>query len=64
VVSNRLRPRRRKVSSTRVGLANLAERVRLTTRDAMMWEESNGRFTVSVPLVPEHAAVRNEPGDA
>ena len=64
VVSNRLRPRLRKVSSTRVGLANLAERVRLTTRDAMMWEESNGRFTVSVPLVPQHAAVRNEPGDA
>ena len=55
VVSNRLRPRLRKVPSTRVGLANLAERVRLTTRSAMAWEESDGRFTVSVPLLREEA---------
>jgi two-component system LytT family sensor kinase len=54
VVSNRLSPRLRKVSSTRVGLANLAERVRLTTRSAMAWEESGGRFVVSVPLVDRH----------
>jgi sensor histidine kinase YesM len=51
VVSNRLRPRARKLASTRVGLANLAERVRLTTRSAMVWEQADGRFTVSVPLV-------------
>jgi hypothetical protein len=51
IVSNRTRPRARKVPSTRVGLANLAERVRLTTRAPMAWEDSGGRFTVSVPLV-------------
>lgn len=50
-VSNAVRPRTRSVPSTRVGLANLAERVRLTTKSAMAWEEIDGRFVVSVPLV-------------
>ena len=59
VVSNRVRPRTRAVPSTRVGLANLAERVRLTTRSALVWEEIEERFVVSVPLVvlnPDSAA--------
>ena len=51
VVSNQLRPRAGRTVSNRVGLANLAERVRLTTRGSMMWEEAEGRFTVSIPLV-------------
>lgn len=51
VVSNPLRPTGRKTASTQVGLANLAERVRLITRSAMMWEASGGQFTVSVPLI-------------
>ena len=51
IVSNRLRPRPGKAVSNRVGLANLAERVRLTTRGTMVWEEAEGRFTVSIPLV-------------
>jgi len=51
VVSNPFRPAARKVPSTQVGLANLAERVRLTTRSAMVWETSDGQFTVSVPLM-------------
>jgi LytS/YehU family sensor histidine kinase len=51
IVSNPIRPRAHPRSSTRVGLANLAERVRLTTRAPMMWEEAEGRFTVSIPLL-------------
>jgi len=51
IVSNRVRPRPGNAVSNRVGLANLAERVRLTTRGTMVWEEAEGRFTVSIPLV-------------
>lgn len=51
VVTNAVRPREARLVSTRVGLANLAERVRLTTGAAMVWEQRDGRFTVSVPLL-------------
>jgi sensor histidine kinase YesM len=57
IVSNPLRPRGGRTASTRVGLANLAERVRLTTHGSMVWEEAEGRFTVSIPLVTNEGTV-------
>jgi sensor histidine kinase YesM len=45
------RPRRATVSSTGVGLDNLAQRFRLTTGVAARWTESGGRFVVTLPLV-------------
>ena len=54
VVSNPLRPGPKRAASTKVGLANLAERVRLTARTPLVWESSGGRFTVSVPLLSSH----------
>lgn len=62
VVSNALRPTLRKNPSTQVGLANLAERVRLTTRNAMLWEASSGQFTVSVPLISRAEAEASDAG--
>jgi len=45
------RPRRATVSSTGVGLENLAQRFRLTTGVAARWAETGGRFVVTLPLV-------------
>lgn len=45
------RPRRTSVSSTGVGLENLAQRFRLTTGVAARWAETGGRFVVTLPLV-------------
>ena len=45
------RPRLATVSSTGVGLENLAQRFRLTTGVAARWAETGGRFVVTLPLV-------------
>jgi LytS/YehU family sensor histidine kinase len=45
------RPRAATVSSTGVGLDNLAQRFRLTTGVAARWAERGGRFVVTLPLV-------------
>jgi len=45
------RPRRDTVTSTGVGLENLAQRFRLTTGVAARWAETGGRFVVTLPLV-------------
>ncbi|HZL95427.1 MAG TPA: histidine kinase [Vicinamibacterales bacterium] len=50
-VSHDKRPRRSMVTSTGVGLENLAQRFRLTTGVAARWAESGGRFVVTLPLV-------------
>jgi LytS/YehU family sensor histidine kinase len=50
-VSHDTRPRRTAVTSTGVGLENLAQRFRLTTGVAARWAETDGRFVVTLPLV-------------
>ncbi|HEX6163548.1 MAG TPA: histidine kinase [Vicinamibacterales bacterium] len=50
-VSHEKRPRQATVSSTGVGLENLAQRFRLTTGVAARWGENAGRFVVTLPLV-------------
>ena len=50
-VSHDKRPRRIKVTSTGVGLENLAQRFRLTTGVEARWADVDGRFVVSLPLV-------------
>ena len=50
-VSDATRPRRTGVSSTGVGLDNLAQRFRLTTGVAARWADSGGRFIVTLPLL-------------
>jgi sensor histidine kinase YesM len=50
-IAHDTRPRRTAVSSTGVGLENLAQRFRLTTGVAARWAESGGRFVVTLPLV-------------
>jgi sensor histidine kinase YesM len=50
-VSHEKRPRRSAVTSTRLGLDNLAQRFRLTTGVAARWGETGGRFVVTLPLV-------------
>jgi sensor histidine kinase YesM len=50
-VSHDKRPRRTTVTSTGVGLENLAQRFRLTTGVAARWAEADGRFVVTLPLV-------------
>ncbi len=52
-VSHDKRPRRAMVSSTGVGLDNLAQRFRLTTGVAARWGENGGRFVVTLPLVAD-----------
>lgn len=50
-VSHDKRLRRAMVTSTGVGLENLAQRFRLTTGVAARWGETGGRFVVTLPLV-------------
>jgi two-component sensor histidine kinase len=50
-VSNDRRPRRGATVSSGVGLENLAQRFRLTTGATARWEETGGRFVVTLPLV-------------
>lgn len=52
-VSHDKRPRRAAVTSTGVGLENLAQRFRLTTGVAARWAEKDGRFVVTLPLVAD-----------
>jgi two-component sensor histidine kinase len=52
-VSHDTRPRRTAVTSTGVGLQNLAQRFRLTTGVAARWAENDGRFVVTLPLVAD-----------
>jgi sensor histidine kinase YesM len=51
MIAHEQRPRRATVSSTGVGLDNLAQRFRLTTGVAARWAETGGRFVVTLPLV-------------
>ena len=51
VVQNNLQKMGTQLKSTETGLKNLAERVRLITRKALIVEESNNYFTVKVPLL-------------
>lgn len=55
-VSLEKRPRKATVSSTGVGLENLAQRFRLTTGVAARWAETGGRFVVTLPLMATHGA--------
>ena len=55
-VSNERRPRLEPVSSTGVGLDNLAQRFKLTTGVAARWAEGGGRFVVTLPLVEKGGA--------
>ena len=50
-VSHERRPREGEVSSTGVGLDNLAQRFRLITGVAARWADSGGRFVVTLPLL-------------
>jgi two-component sensor histidine kinase len=60
-VSHEKRPRATGVSSTGVGLVNLAQRFRLTTGVAARWADSGGRFIVTLPLLADPAqTVQNE----
>ena len=54
-VSHDKRPRRIQVTSTGVGLENLAQRFRLTTGVEARWANVDGRFVVSLPLVADAA---------
>lgn len=54
-VSHDKRPRPTGVSSTGVGLENLAQRFRLTTGVAARWADSGGRFIVTLPLLADPA---------
>lgn len=50
-VAHEKRPRAATVSSTGVGLENLAQRFRLTTGVAARWAETGNRFVVTLPLM-------------
>ncbi len=50
-VSHERRPRTGEVSSTGLGLDNLAQRFRLITGVAARWADSGGRFVVTLPLI-------------
>jgi LytS/YehU family sensor histidine kinase len=50
-IAHKQRPRRPMITSTGVGLDNLAQRFRLTTGVAARWAETGGRFVVTLPLV-------------
>jgi hypothetical protein len=55
-VSNTRIPRTERVSSTGVGLDNLAQRFKLTTGVAARWADASGRFVVTLPLVANDGA--------
>jgi len=52
-VSHERRPRHDEVSSSGVGLENLAQRFRITTGVGARWGEGGGRFIVTLPLLAE-----------
>lgn len=51
VVKNNLQKMALKLKSTKIGLKNLAERVKLTTRKELVIEETNTDFIVKLPLL-------------
>jgi hypothetical protein len=55
-IAHEKRPRKETITSTGVGLENLAQRFRLTTGVAARWTESSGRFVVTLPLVATDGA--------
>jgi len=57
MVLHEKRPRVTPVSSTGVGLENLAQRFRLATGVAARWVETGGRFVVTLPLVAADGAI-------
>jgi hypothetical protein len=61
VVSNRFRPRPAPVPSTRLGLRNLDERMRLAVGRPLRWGAAGDRFVVRVPLA-QAAAVAQATG--
>jgi hypothetical protein len=62
IVSNRLRPRPAPAASTRLGLQNLDERMRLVVGRSLRWGIAGDRFVVRVPLA-QAAAVLEPSGD-
>lgn len=54
-VSNARRPRRHARASAGIGLQNLDERMRLVAGRGIEVDQREGRFAVSVPLVPQEA---------
>jgi LytS/YehU family sensor histidine kinase len=62
IVSNRFRPRPAPMPSTRLGLRNLDERMRLGVGRALRWGAAGDRFVVRVPLVLA-AGARQESSD-
>jgi LytS/YehU family sensor histidine kinase len=56
LISNPLVPRPVSAQSTRMGLANLEERLRLAIGRSMRWSAMGGRFVVRVPLARAAAA--------
>jgi len=51
VVRNNLQKMGMQIQSTKIGLKNLAERVRLVSKKDLIIEETNNYFTVKVPLL-------------
>ena len=51
VVKNNLQKMALKLKSTKIGLKNLAERVRLATGEELVIEETNTEFIVKLPLL-------------
>jgi hypothetical protein len=62
VVSNRLHPRATLTPSTKLGLRNLDERMRLAVGRPMRWSTTGDRFVVRVPLA-QAAATRQQNDD-
>lgn len=62
LMSNRLRPRPVAVQSSRLGLANLDERLRLAVGRSVRWGASGDCFVVRVPLARATAIERPEVG--
>ena len=52
IVRNNLQKMAVQFKSTKIGLKNLAERVRLITGRTLIIEETTSDFTVKVPLMP------------
>jgi hypothetical protein len=51
VVKNNLQKMSMQIKSTKIGLKNLGERVRLVTKKDLIVEETNDYYTVKVPLL-------------
>jgi sensor histidine kinase YesM len=51
IVKNNLQRMAAQLTSTKIGLRNLAERVRLTTGSILIVEETNSDFIVKIPLI-------------